>query len=381
MTADDKRGALRVVHLCTPARVGGLERVIQALGRAQADRGHEVTVLAVVGSPEDAEAFFAPFAGSTVRTIPVQLGPRAYRREREVVRAHLAGLAPDVVHTHGYRADLMHGGPTRRAGIATVSTVHGSSRMGGLSHFFEWLQLRALRAFDAVVPVSSPLERTLRGVGVRAERLHLIPNAVGARVAALGRDEARERLGLPRDGTRVLGWVGRLVPVKGADVFIRALALLPAEAGIASIIGDGPDRAAVESLAREFGLAERVRFHGEVDDAAPLLPAFDAFVLSSRSEGTPIVVLEAMRAALPVIATSVGGVPDLVTDPATGWLVASESPEALAAAIDAAFARPGDAKRRGEAGAARLRTEYDPARWVARYDVAYAAAMRLRSGR
>lgn len=379
MTTDDKRRAWRIVHLCTPARVGGLERVVQALGRAQAEQGHEVTVLAVVGTLGDAEAFFAPFAGSGVRTVPVLLGARAYARERREIRERLARLAPDVVHTHGYRADLLHGGPTRRAGVATVSTVHGSSRMGGLSHFFEWLQLRALRRFDAVVPVSTPLERTLRAVGVAADRLHAIPNVVAARAVTHDRSAARSRLGLPSDTTRVLGWVGRVVPVKGADIFLRALALLPEGVGIASIIGDGPDRPAMEQLARELGIAERVRFHGEVDDAAAFLPAFDALVLSSRSEGTPIVVLEAMRAALPVIATSVGGVPDLVSDPQTGWLVPAESPEALAAAISAAFSQPGEAERRGAAGAERLRREYDPVRWVERYDAAYAAAAKRRA--
>lgn len=376
MTADDKRRALRIVHLCTPARVGGLERVVQALARAQSEQGHEVTILAVAGAVEDATAFFAPLEGAPLRTVPMVFGARAYREERRAVRDRLAALAPDVVHTHGYRADLLHGGPTRRAGIATVSTVHGSSRMGGLSHFFEWLQLRALRRFDAVVPVSGPLERTLRAVGVAPDRLHLIPNAVSAQMVALGRAEARERLGLPADATRVFGWVGRLVPVKGADVFLRALAKLPAGSGIGSIVGDGPDRPAMEALAGELGLAERVRFHGEVDDAAAFLSAFDAFVLSSRSEGTPIVVLEAMRAALPVIATAVGGVPDLVDDPRTGWLVPAESPDALAAAMTAAFSVPGEGLRRGRAGADRLRAEYDPVTWVTRYDAAYRGAMR-----
>jgi glycosyltransferase involved in cell wall biosynthesis len=381
MTADDKGGALRVAHLCTPARVGGLERVIQALSRAQVARGHAVSVIAVVSSPGDAAAFFAPLEGSGVRTIPLVMGARAYRTERLRVRGLLIADRPDVVHTHGYRADLLHGAPVRRAGIATVSTVHGSSRMGGLSHFFEWLQLRALRGFDAVVPVSSPLERTLREVGVRAERLHLIANAVSEGSGALSREAARARLGLPADVGCVFGWVGRVVPVKGADVFIRAIAALPPDAGIASIIGDGPDRTAMESLARELGVEGRVRFHGEVADAAPLLAAYDAFVLSSRSEGTPIVALEAMRASLPIIATAVGGVPDIVVDGRTGWLVPPERPQALATALAAAARDPEEMRRRGRAGLERLRTEYDISRWVKRHDEVYAAAMRTRRAR
>ncbi|MBX7119750.1 MAG: glycosyltransferase family 4 protein [Gemmatimonadaceae bacterium] len=379
MTADDKRRARRIVHLCTPARVGGLERVVQALGREQAARGHDVTVLAVVGDPADAEAFFAPFAGSAVRTVTLRLGGREYRRERRLVQAQLAERRAEVLHTHGYRADLLHGGPTRRAGIATVSTVHGSSRMGGLSHLFEWLQLRALRSFDAVVAVSSPLERTLRAVGVPAATLHRIPNVVPATAHALAREAARRALGLPEDHTTVLGWVGRVVPVKALDVFLRAFAQLPAGAALASIIGDGPDRAPMQALAAELGLGERVRFHGELPDSALLLAAFDGFVLSSRSEGTPIVVLEAMRAGLPVVATAVGGVPDVVQDGVTGWLVPSEDPPALAAALGALVADPGAGRTRGAAGLDRLRREFDPGVWVDRYDAAYGSAIGRRS--
>ncbi len=378
MTADDKRGARRIVHLCTPARVGGLERVVQALSREQAARGHDVTVLAVVGDPATAEAFFEPFAGSGVRTIAMVFGGREYRRERRGIREAVLERRAHVVHTHGYRVELLHGGPLRRAGLAVVSTVHGSSRMGGLTHLMEWMQLRALRRFGGVVAVSSPLERTLLDVGVARDRLHRIPNVVPLAAAALPRDDARRALGLPTGTEPVLGWVGRIVPVKGMDVFLRAVALMPKGTHVISIIGDGPDRAPMEALARELGIADRVRFHGELPDSAKLLAAFDAFVLSSRSEGTPIVVLEAMRASLPIVATAVGGVPDVVQDPGTGWLVPPESPEALARAMGDVLADPGGAAARGRAGLDRLRREYDPGVWVARYDEVYERAITFR---
>ena len=333
-------------------------------------------MLAVVGEGDVAEAFFAPLAGSGVRTVAVTPGARAYRREREIIRQRIREIAPDVVNSHGYRADLMHGGPTRRAGVATVSTVHGSSRMGGLSHLLEWLQLRALRRFDAVVPVSRPLQATLRRVGVAEACLHLIPNAVISDSAMMDASGARGKLGLPPTGA-VLGFVGRIVEVKGLDILLRALARTPAESSIASIIGDGPARPAMERLAAELGLGDRVRFHGEIGDAGALLPAFDVLVLPSRSEGTPIVILEAMRAALPVVATAVGGVPDVVSED-TGWLVPTEDPAALAAAIMGAVADRAEARRRGQAGLARLRAEYDAGTWVERYDAVYESAIAMR---
>lgn len=373
---------LRIALLCTPARVGGLERVVQALARGLAGQGHAVTLLAVVGAAPDADPLFAPLRGLGVTLRPLVFGSRAYAAERREVRALLRDLAPDVVHTHGYRCDLLHGGPTRRAGIATVSTVHGSSRMGGLSHLFEWMQLRALRGFDAVIPVSAPLETTLRRVGVAPGRLHLLPNAVSPRPERTSPAAARAALGIADDAGPVLGWVGRLVPVKGADILLHALARLPGGAWRVSIIGDGPDRPALEALAAQLGIAGRVRFHGEVDDAARYLPAFDALVLSSRSEGTPIVVLEAMQAAVPVVAARVGGVPDLLGDGVAGWLVATEDPDALAEGLRVLLEHPAEGARRGAAGRVRIAEAYDPARWIAEHERIYRAAIaRRRVGR
>lgn len=363
---------LHVVLLCTPARVGGLERVVQALAAALCERGHRVTVLAIVSSASDFQPFLTPFAGTCARVIPMEFGGREYARERREVARQLAELAPDVLHSHGYRADLLHGANARRAGIPTVSTLHGSSRMGGLSHFFEWLQLRALRRFDGVIPVSAPLRESLRRAGVSESRLALIPNALSRGDSALPCAAARAELGLPADGTPVIGWVGRIVQVKAADVFLEALALLPRTPWIASIVGDGPERDAMEERAALLGISDRVRFHGELDDAARVLPAFDVFVLSSRSEGTPIVVLEAMRAALPVVATAVGGVGDLLGG--TGWTVPSGNPAALSAAVEAVLDDPAMAARRGQDGRQRVLAEFDPGRWAERHEEAYERA-------
>ncbi|MBL8997544.1 MAG: glycosyltransferase [Gemmatimonadetes bacterium] len=367
---------LHVVVLCAPASVGGLEKVVQALAGELATSGHAVTVVAVVAAAERADPLFAPLRGTHVRCIARVFGAREYRRERREVQALLRELGADVLHTHGYRSDLLHGGPTRRAGIATVSTVHGSSRMGGLSHLFEWLQLRALRAADAVIAVSAPLARSLRGVGVPEERLHLLPNAVTRREQRATRAEARAALALPDDGTPTLGWVGRLVPVKGADVFLESLAGLPG-AWRATLVGDGPERTALEAQATRLGIAERVRFAGAVPDAARFLVGLDAFVLSSRSEGTPIALLEAMQAGVPSVATAVGGVPDLLGD--AGWLVPPESPAELRAAIAAMLASPAEAARRGAEARARVEREYDPRRWAARHAEIYRAAIARRA--
>jgi glycosyltransferase involved in cell wall biosynthesis len=207
------------------------------------------------------------------------------------------------------------------------------------------------------VAVSRPLSARLRDAGVAPDRVHVIQNAWTRQGPPLARAEARAALGLAGTGF-VAGWVGRLSHEKAPDVWLEAFARLRDPELGTCYVGDGPLRPDLELRAREPDLAGRVRFAGEMADAARLLPAFDALVLSSRTEGTPMVLLEALDAGVPVIATAVGGVPDLLSD-TEGWLVPAEDPVALAAALESVRARPDEARARAES--ARSRIARDPA--------------------
>jgi glycosyltransferase involved in cell wall biosynthesis len=234
--------------------------------------------------------------------------------ERRAVRDVLQSLRPDLVHSHGFRPDVLDSGIARRLGIPTVTTIHGESFMGGRTRLYEWLQWRNHRRFDAVIAVSTRLRETALSRGVRENRVHLIRNAWPVGVSFASREAARRELGLsPREVA--VGWLGRMIPVKGADVFLRALAEPGGPQVTAVLIGDGSERSRLESLAAELGLGTRVRFVGAIEGGARLLPAFDAFALSSRSEGTPIVLFEAMTAGVPIVASKVGGIPDVVVRP------------------------------------------------------------------
>jgi glycosyltransferase involved in cell wall biosynthesis len=290
------------------------------------------------------------------RTV-IALPPRAYGRERAGIADVCARIRPDVVHTHGYRTDVIDSGVARRRKIPTITTVHGFTGIGGWrGRLYEYLQRRAFRRFDAVVAVSRPLVTLLRGDGVAADRVHMIPNAYSPDTF-FNRDDARRTLGLS-DGF-IAGWIGRLSQEKAPDVFVAAVDQV--EGMSAAIIGSG--REAPRN-------SPRVKMLGQVADAARLMKAFDVLVLSSRTEGTPMVLFEAMAAKVPVVATAVGGVPDVVSDN-EALLVPPDRPDALARAIAAVRDDPAAARTRAAAAAERLATEYAVGPWVERYAAVY----------
>ena len=338
------------MHVLAPAPFGGAESVVRDLVRGLRGRGFEV--------------------GAEVH--PIRTPARAYGREARALAELFARQRPEVVHTHGFRPDVQAGRIARRAGIARVTTLHGFTGGGARMRLYEWLQVRSVRRFEAVVVVSRPLEARLRRAGTPNSRLHLVRNAWSRSELPLPRAAARAELGIPAD-VFALGWVGRLSAEKGADVLIDALPGLGEMPFAACLIGDGPERAALEARAARLGIASRVRSCGVRPQAGRLLGAFDAFVLSSRTEGTPIALLEAMHACVPVVATRVGGVPDVVGEE-DAWLVASEDPPALAAALRELRADAAGAARRADAARRRLASAFAPGPWLDAYERIYREA-------
>src|SRR6266550_2692219 len=180
-------------------------------------------------------------------------------------------------------------------------------------------------------------------------------------------DAARRTLGIPRDDF-VVGWVGRLSVEKGPDVLLEALPHLNTVPLTISLIGGGTgaEQGALRARADKLGVADHIRWHGVVPDAERVYTAFDVCVLSSRTEGTPVVLFEAMAAGVPVVATAVGGVPDVLSAE-EAVLVASEDPVGLAAGIRDVYAHADAAARRARAARLRLEREFGVGPWLDRY--------------
>lgn len=368
---------LRILHLAAPVAVGGAESVIRLLAAGMRRRGHDARVLAVV----EPDAELGPFReGLEEAGVPLEvrrLPARAYLREARAVVRSCRRLRPHVVHSHGFRSDVVAAVTRPFTGRALVSTVHGWISSSWKIRLYEGIQRLALRSFDRVVAVSRPLEDRLVDGGIPERRTRLVPNAYRGGPDTLDREAALRALGVPDDAFHV-GFVGRLSPEKGPDVLLDALAGLGEVPWRASFLGEGPGREGLEARARELGIADRVRFHGRVPRASRLFRAFDVFALSSRTEGTPMVLLEAMDAGVPVVATRVGGVPD-VTGSGTALLVPPEDPEALSRAIRRVRADPDAARQRARKARRRLETTFGLDRWLERYESVYRQARNERT--
>jgi glycosyltransferase involved in cell wall biosynthesis len=189
--------------------------------------------------------------------------------------------------------------------------------------------------------------------------VRLVPNGIEGRPATPGRD-VRAELGIAPDAP-VVGSVGTLRAQKRFDVLLRAAAeLAPRRAGLrVVIVGEGPERARLEALAAQLGLADSVLLLGARDDVADVLQALDVAVLSSDFEGSPLSVMEYMEAGLPVVATAVGGLAEMIDDGVHGLLVPRRDPTALAAAVGALLDDPARRRELGAAARARRRAQFD----------------------
>jgi len=241
-----------------------------------------------------------------------------------------------VWHAHDYKSNLLGLLVRRRWPMALVTTCHGWVERTWRTILYHQVDRLTLRRYDHVIAVSADIEAACRRLGVPPSKLSLIENAIDTEQFARTRMpvEAKPDLDWPRQ-RHLIGAVGRLSPEKGFDLLVRAIArLVAAGRDVGAIIaGEGAEHHALDALIAELNLSGRVRLAGFQERLAPLYEAMDVYALSSRREGLPNVVLEAMAFQTPVVATRVAGVPNLIEDGVNGLLTPLEDVDALAAAV------------------------------------------------
>lgn len=309
-----------------------------------------------------------------VELVELRLGPamasrqflRCVREAADVLRARRVA----VVQYFEWRAGLIALAAARRVGgCRLVAARRSVPKERGLQRALAEL---VVRVADRVV-VNAEM---LRPGGRAGARTDVIPSGVDTDRFRPGCDRraAKAELGL-RPESIVIGTVGRLEPRKGTDTLLAAVAALrAADADITLVVvGDGPLRVALAREAGERGIAERVRFLGDRADVAEVLAALDVFVLPSRTEGMSNALLEAMAMGLPVVATAVGGTPEVIDDGRSGYLVPADDPKRMAAAVTRVLADAALAARLGVAARQTVEERYGARSMVRRLESVYAA--------
>jgi glycosyltransferase involved in cell wall biosynthesis len=289
------------------------------------------------------------------------LGPREFKALAQLYRL-IRREKPDVVHTHTAKAGFVGRLAAFLARVpVVVHTFHGHVLHGYYSPLKTHLLRRMERVLacmtDCILAGSEGVKQDLVAYGIAApEKILVIPLGLelGPFLDGHAARGAFRREWHLQASDRLVGIVGRLFPIKNHHLFLDAAALVAQEEPAARfvIVGDGVLRAKIERQARVLGLSERVIFTGWRRDLPSIYADLDVLAVTSNNEGTPVSAIEAMASACPVVATRVGGLPDLIYQGETGFLVPPGDPPAMAAAIGRLLRQPEEARRLGQAGRA-----------------------------
>lgn len=333
-------GTVRVAALIDTVQVSGPGRQLAALARCLALAGVELRVVTFHRAGRDRSPYLDHLErnGVTYRVIP-ERGPwdlGLIPRLRHV----LADWAPSIVQTHGYKPTALAYALRRTGGNwPWIAFFHGATSEDAKTRFYHWFDRRMMARADRVVTMSARDRAGFSHLGAKA---CLMYNAVipGPRAERLSPGATLEPNLAGESSRPVIGVVGRLSPEKGVDVFLRACREL-ANRNVpfsAIVAGDGPQRHDLEVLRDSLRLGDRVRLVGTLSAVEALYSHLDLLVIPSRSEGLPNVLLEGLHADVPVVATRVGAIPEVIDSPLAGTLVAPNAPSALADAIQHSLA-------------------------------------------
>jgi glycosyltransferase involved in cell wall biosynthesis len=379
---------IRVLRVIARLNMGGPAIHVAYLAAGLETRGYHTTLVAgSLARGEDSMAFLAERLGVAVvsveelqREVSLLHDARSVLRIAELIRSE----RPHILHTHTAKAGAIARAAALLAGGArppvVLHTFHGHVLKGyfnsGRTAFFRHVERALARASDVLVAVSPEVRDELVELGVAPYDKFVVIRLGIPLEERLGDptvdSDYRRLYGIPEDAF-VIGWVGRMTGVKDTGAvleIVRATRDRGVEA-VLCMVGDGPDRERLEQLAHELGIARSCYFVGYQSDVAGYYRLFDAFVLPSVNEGTPVSAIESLASETAVVANRVGGVPDVVRDGVDGFLVQPGDNDAAAARLAELAADPALRTRLGASGRARVLERYSVARLVDDVDRLY----------
>jgi glycosyltransferase involved in cell wall biosynthesis len=379
---------VRILRVIARLNMGGPALHVAYLTKGLESRGYHTTLVAgKLARGEDSMAYVADGLGVEV----VALGD--LHREVSAVYDSLAvtrlvseirRVRPHILHTHTAKAGAVGRAAALLAGDARppviVHTYHGHVLRGYFdpvrTQFFRETERVLARHTTRLVAVGPEVRDDLVELGIApAEQFSVIRLGIDLESRVLtadGRAEFRRLFGIPEERF-VVGWIGRMTSIKRVPDILAAFKALRDRGVDATLclVGDGPDRDAIEQLASELGIVRDTLFVGYQREVAPYYAFFDAFLLPSANEGTPVVAIEALAAARPVVATRVGGVPDVVDEGEDGFLVEVGDVEGLADRLERLARDPELRRRMGDVGRKRVIPRYRVERLVDDIDALY----------
>jgi glycosyltransferase involved in cell wall biosynthesis len=363
---------MHVFHVLSTSGLGGMERVALDLAEATRERGDRASVVALADEGPMAAELRA--AGIPLVSLPRRgrgYDLRVVMRLRRLLQEQRA----DLVHTHNPLAMLYGAVAGRAAGCAVVHTKHGINPGTPRQRAFRRQVARLVDSYVAVSAATAIVAVDKREVD--ATKLRVIPNGIDLRrydAQEGARERIRAELGIPEDAF-VAGTVGRLAREKDQATLLRATGALLGRDFHVVVAGDGPEAQPLRDAAAAMPNASSIHLLGARNDVPRLMAAMDAFVLTSITEGLPLVILEAMAAGLPIVSTGVGGIPEVVQEGVSGHLFAAGDEAALVAMLRRLAGDRAYARRLGDAGRVFARARYARDVAVERYYAVYRTAI------
>jgi len=332
----------KILYVITQAEMGGAQRYIYDLATSSEAQNYDISV--AIGESQD-KSLINELAKKNITTYQIKHLVRRVSPLNDIwavfeLRKIYKQVKPDVTHLNSSKAGVI--GSLANHVITKISynvvyTVHGwvfNEPMNKINKFLYWsLEKITSRAKDKIICVSEfDYQTALNSKITKAKKLVAIHNGLDSdSINFLNKDEARKKLNLPTDKI-IVGTIANFYKTKGLEYFIKAIGELNNEKIVGVIIGDGNLRPELEILIDQFNLKNKFILLGKIENASNYLKAFDIYISSSLKEGFPYSILEAMSAKLPIVATKVGGVPEMINDK-NGILIEAKNYKLLAEKI------------------------------------------------